>query len=57
MKYKITDTDALYAEYPQFFSKVEVIKLDRKKVTHALKAGFDLPGVELEKPVAGKAKA
>jgi len=50
MKYTITDTDALYAEYPQFFTTKQVVVLDRKKVTHALKAGFELPGVEIEKP-------
>ena len=56
MKYKITDTDALYAEHPKFFTKKEVIVLDRKKVTHALKAGFELPGVEIENVIAMKAK-
>lgn len=54
MKYTITDTDALYDAFPQFFTTVEVIKLDRKKVTHALKAGFALPGVEVEKALKAK---
>lgn len=54
MKYKITDIDELYAAHPAFFTKKEVIILDRRKVTHALKAGFTLPGVEVEEEKAAQ---